>query len=271
MADKIKYTEYNIENFTGNLVVSKGGIDLKDTKFNLIGTNVAMNGTYEPTGYRSALFSYHLKASEFDIQRAYKEITLFREMVTMAKDAYGTVSLDYSLKGKLNSSMFPVMKSIEGQGTLSLANISFKGFKLLGAIADKTDAKSLEKGTLSDVNIKSSIKDNVMTIERTKMKMAGFRPRFEGQVSLDGDLNIGFRLGLPPLGIIGIPMRITGNAEDFKIKLGRYKASEVFGQGAKDDDEDEDEGSDVKSVNDSIPALPEVLPIQAPDSLPKSA
>ncbi|MEK6513484.1 AsmA-like C-terminal region-containing protein [Myroides odoratimimus] len=271
VADKIKYTEYNIENFTGNLVVSKGGIDLKDTKFNLIGTNVAMNGTYEPTGYRSALFSYHLKASEFDIQRAYKEITLFREMVTMAKDAYGTVSLDYSLKGKLNSSMFPVMKSIEGQGTLSLANISFKGFKLLGAIADKTDAKSLEKGTLSDVNIKSSIKDNVMTIERTKMKMAGFRPRFEGQVSLDGDLNIGFRLGLPPLGIIGIPMRITGNAEDFKIKLGRYKASEVFGQGAKDDDEDEDEGSDVKSVNDSIPALPEVLPIQAPDSLPKSA
>lgn len=271
VADKIKYTEYNIENFTGNLVVFKGGIDLKDTKFNLIGTNVAMNGTYEPTGYRSALFSYHLKASEFDIQRAYKEITLFREMVTMAKDAYGTVSLDYSLKGKLNSSMFPVMKSIEGQGTLSLANISFKGFKLLGAIADKTDAKSLEKGTLSDVNIKSSIKDNVMTIERTKMKMAGFRPRFEGQVSLDGDLNIGFRLGLPPLGIIGIPMRITGNAEDFKIKLGRYKASEVLGQGAKDDDEDEDEGTDVKSVNDSIPALPEVLPVQAPDSLPKSA
>ncbi|MDM1398494.1 hypothetical protein HX049_15170 [Myroides odoratimimus] len=271
LADKIKYTEYNIENFTGNLLVTNGSIDLKDTKFNLIGTNVSMNGTYEPTGYRSALFSYNLKASEFDIQRAYKEITLFREMVTMAKDAYGTVSLDYSLKGKLNSSMFPVMNSIEGQGTLSLANISFKGFKLLGAIADKTDAKSLEKGTLSDVNIKSSIKDNVMTIERTKMKMAGFRPRFEGQVSLDGDLNIGFRLGLPPLGIIGIPMRITGNAEDFKIKLGRYKASEVLGQGAKDDDEDEDEGSDVKSVNDSIPVIPEVLPIQAPDSLPKTA
>lgn len=258
VADKIKYTEYNLENFTGNLVVDKGGIDLKDTKFNLIGTNVTMNGTYKPTGYRSAEFSYNLKASEFDIQRAYKEITLFREMVSMAKDAYGTVALDYSLKGKLNSSMFPIMKSLEGKGTLSLANISFNGFKLLGAIADKTDAKSLEKGTLSDVNIKSSIKDNVMTIERTKMKMAGFRPRFEGQVSLDGDLNIGFRLGLPPMGIIGIPMRITGNAEDFKIKLGRYKASEVFGQGGGDDD-DEEEGSDVKSINDSIPPAP-VLP-----------
>lgn len=266
VADKIKYTEYNLENFTGNLVVDKGGVDLKDTKFNLIGTNVTMNGTYKPTGYRSAEFSYNLKASEFDIQRAYKEITLFREMVSMAKDAYGTVALDYSLKGKLNSSMFPIMRSLEGQGTLSLANISFKGFKLLGAIADKTDAKSLEKGTLSDVNIKSSIKDNVMTIERTKMKMAGFRPRFEGQVSLDGDLNIGFRLGLPPMGIIGIPMRITGNAEDFNIKLGRYKASEVFGQGG-DDDDDEEEGSDVKSINDSIPPAPVLPEVAKQDSI----
>ncbi|MGL4584144.1 MAG: AsmA-like C-terminal region-containing protein [Flavobacterium sp.] len=266
VADKIKYTEYNLENFTGNLVVDKGEVDLKDTKFNLIGTNVTMNGTYKPTGYRSAEFSYNLKASEFDIQRAYKEITLFREMVSMAKDAYGTVALDYSLKGKLNSSMFPIMRSLEGQGTLSLANISFKGFKLLGAIADKTDAKSLEKGTLSDVNIKSSIKDNVMTIERTKMKMAGFRPRFEGQVSLDGDLNIGFRLGLPPMGIIGIPMRITGNAEDFNIKLGRYKASEVFGQGGDDDDEEE-EGPDVKSINDSIPPAPVLPEVAKQDSI----
>jgi AsmA protein len=259
-ADKIKYTEYNLENFTGNLLIAHGGISLKDTQFNLIGTNVQMNGTYQSTGYKSALFSYNIKASDFDIQRAYKEITLFREMVSMAKDAYGVVSLDYSLKGQLNSSMFPVMKSLEGEGTLSLADISFKGFKLLGAIAEKTEAKSLENGSLSDVNINSSIKDNVITIERTKMKMAGFRPRFEGQVSLDGELNIGFRLGLPPLGIIGIPMKITGNSEDFSIKLGRYKPSEVLGKEVESDDED----IDVESVHDSIPELPEV-PADTPE------
>ncbi|MBN8110545.1 hypothetical protein J0J25_23865, partial [Vibrio vulnificus] len=83
-------------------------------------------------------------ASEFDIQRAYHEITLFREMVSMAKDAYGNVSLDYKLKGVLDKNMFPVMKSLEGAGVLSIEDISFKGFKLLGAIANKTDAKSLE-------------------------------------------------------------------------------------------------------------------------------
>ncbi len=254
-AKKVKYSEYNIEDFIGKLTINKGAITLDETNFSLIGTNVSMNGKYQPTGYRSALFDYHIAASDFDIQRAYHEITLFREMVSMAKDAYGKVSLNYKLSGQLNKDMFPVMKSLEGTGVLSIEDISFKGFKLLGAIADKTDAKSLENGTLSKVDIKSSIKDNVMTIERTKMKMAGFRPRFEGQVSLDGDLNIGFRLGLPPLGLIGIPMRITGNAEDFNIKLGRYKASEVLGQESEDDEEDD--GYEIKSVNDPLPELPE--------------
>lgn len=239
VAKKIKYSEYNLEDFKGGLLVNGGRIELQNTDFGLIGTKVNMNGSYQPTGFRSAKFDYAIKASDFDIQRAYKEITLFREMVTMAKDAYGQVSLNYQLGGNLDKNMFPVFRSLAGSGSMTLENIEFKGFNLLGAIAKETDTKSLEEGKVSDVEIKTTIKDNVMTIERTRMKMAGFRPRFEGQISLDGEMNIGFRLGLPPMGIIGIPMRIQGTSDNFKIKLGRYKASDVLGRPSDDEDEDE--------------------------------
>ncbi|MFY8005574.1 MAG: hypothetical protein ACOVNR_12035, partial [Chitinophagaceae bacterium] len=53
-----------------------------------------------------------------------------------------------------------------------------------------------------------------------------FRPKFSGQVSFDGDLNLKFRLGLPPLGIFGIPMNITGNQNNPIIRLGRGKNNE---------------------------------------------
>ena len=255
-ADKIKYTDYLLTDFIGDLQLNRGSIVLKETVFGLIGTKVNMSGDYKPEGLKKASFNYSIKASEFDIQRAYNEIALFREMVSMAKDAYGQVSLDYTLGGGLDKNMMPVMNSLKGGGTLSLDNIQFKGFKLLGAIAEKTEASSLENGEVSDVAIQSTIDNNVLTIDRTKMKMAGFRPRFEGQVSLDGELNIGLRLGLPPLGIIGVPMRITGTSDDFKIKIGRYKPSDVLGK-TDYDDEDDEEGSDVESINDIPPALPE--------------
>ncbi len=35
------------------------------------------------------------------------------------------------------------------------------------------------------------------------------------------------RLGLPPLGIIGIPIMVTGTQDDPKIKLGRKTKEEV--------------------------------------------
>lgn len=259
-AKKIKYSEYNVEDFTGSLLVNAGKIDLQNTTFGLIGTKVNMSGTYEPTGFRKAKFDYAIQASEFDIQRAYKEITLFREMVSMAKDAHGQVSLDYKLKGDLDKNMFPVFRSLVGGGSLTLENIEFKGFNLLGAIAKETNTKSLEEGKAKDVEIKTTIKDNVMTIERTRMKMAGFRPRFEGQVSLDGEMNIGLRLGLPPMGIIGIPMKIQGNSDNFKIKLGRYKPSEVLGRATEDDEEDEDEQPEAGTEQGLTPAGEEVVP-----------
>ena len=74
---------------------------------------------------------------------------------------------------------------------------------------------------MSKVDIHTSIKNNIITIERFKFKFAGFRPRIEGTTSFDGALNIKMRLGLPPLGLIGIPMTITGTKDNPQVKLGK--------------------------------------------------
>lgn len=240
---QIKYTDLILKNFKGNLVTQAGKVTVNQANFDLVGTQVDMKASYKPTSYTRAHFDYEIDASNFDIQRAYKEIKLFREMATMAKDAYGKVSLKYKLNGTLNAEMFPIMNTLEGAGELTLEDIQFKGFNLLNSIADKTDMTSLEDGSVSKVAIKTQIKNNVMNIERTRMKMAGFRPRFEGQVTLDGKMNIGFRLGLPPLGIIGIPMRITGTTDKFNIKLGRYKEEDMED---KPDEEDVEEARQLE-------------------------
>ncbi|WP_430613298.1 AsmA-like C-terminal region-containing protein [Flavobacterium sp. JP2137] len=240
---QIKYSDLLLKNFVGSVLAQSGKVVVDQANFDLVGTQVAMKASYKPTSYTRAHFDYEIDAANFDIQRAYKEIKLFREMATMAKDAYGKVSLKYKLNGTLNGEMFPIMNTLEGEGQMTLEDIQFKGFKLLNSIASKTDMNSLEDGSVSKVEINTSIKNNVMTIERTRMKMAGFRPRFEGQITLDGQMNIGFRLGLPPLGIIGIPMRIMGTADKFNIKLGRYKEEDLED---KPDEEDVEEARQLE-------------------------
>jgi AsmA protein len=221
---KVKYNGLDINDVKGKMSISKGQIILKQAGFNLIGAPVVMDATYGSLTPQKAYFDYHINAKDFDIKKAYNQIKLFHDMASSAAGAEGIVSLDYQLSGKLNSSMRPVYPSLKGGGVLSVKSVKLKGFKLFGAVGKQTGRDSLGKtGDVSKVDIKTTIANNIITIERTKMRFAGFRPRIEGQVSFSGNLNLKFRLGLPPLGILGIPMTITGTQDHPKIHLGNGK------------------------------------------------
>jgi len=231
---KVKYMGLDISDAKGQMSINNGQIVLKQTGFSLIGAPVVMDATYGSVSPQKAYFDYHINAKEFDIQRAYKEVKMFHDMASSAAHVQGVVSLDYQLSGKLNGDMKPIYPSIKGGGVLSVKKVKLYGFKLFSAVGKQTGHDSLAKGDVSKVDIKSTIANNIMTIERTKMRMAGFRPRFEGQVGLDGKLNLQFRLGLPPFGIFGIPMTITGTQENPKIKMGKAKKEDELKETTED-------------------------------------
>jgi AsmA protein len=221
---QVKYQGLNINDVKGQMTIANGQIILKQAGFTLVDAPVIMDATYGSVNPQHAYFDYHINAQNFDIQKAYSQIKLFRDMATSAKSAQGIVSLDYKLSGKLDKNMHPVYPSLKGGGVLSVQKVKIKGFRLFGSVAKATGKDSLGKpNDASKVDIKTTIANNIITIARTKMKFAGFRPRFEGQISFNGDLNLQFRLGLPPLGIFGIPMTITGTQTNPKIKLGHGK------------------------------------------------
>ncbi|MFT3920706.1 AsmA family protein [Cloacibacterium sp.] len=226
-ANEVLFKDIKLNNFKGNLALKQGNLALNNTEFGMIGSTFNANGTYTPINAKKAKFSIVTKAKNFDIQRAYKEIALFREMVSAAESAHGKVSMDYHLEGDLGADFFPKLKTIKGDGVLTLEDIQFKGFKVFNSVAEKTSTDALHDAKVSKVDIKTTIKDNVISIERTKFKIAGFRPRIEGQVTLDGYINVGMRLGLPPFGIIGIPIKITGPSDTFKVETGKYEKEEL--------------------------------------------
>lgn len=220
-ATKVDFNNLQLDNAHGNLVINGGKMLLKNTGFSVIDCPVNMNIVYGSESTNSAFFDFDVKAENFDIKRAYDEIKMFREMVTAAENAEGKVSLDYKVGGKLDGNMMPIYPSLVGGGTLSVKQVKMKGFRLFGAVSQKTGTEAMKNPDLTKVDIKTRIKNNIITIERFKFKVAGFRPRIEGTTSFDGRLNIKMRLGLPPLGIIGIPLTVTGTQDAPKVKLGR--------------------------------------------------
>lgn len=243
---KADFDSLAIHNFKGQVVLRQGKVQLQQTAMTVAGATFNLDGSYEPQTPNKARFDLKIKADSFSIERAYAEIPMFRELASSASGVKGLVALDYELSGRLDPSMQPVMPSIKGKGVINLKKVKLKGFRMMNAVSKSTNLADLADPPLSGINIKTSIKNNIINVERVKLRIAGFRPRFEGQISLDGDLNIKGRVGLPPFGIFGIPFTISGNSEHPVVKLKRDKDGKIL-QEKEDIDEGEEE-------------VPEVLP-----------
>lgn len=220
---EVDYDSIPVKNVAARIALTKNGLSLKGGKMEVAGARFLTDIDYTPSSLDRALFSVKAKADSFSIKRAYREIPLFRELFSSASAMEGLISLNYSLSGALDGEMSPVLTTLRGKGEIVLDDVKVKGLKVLSAISSEMGRDSIDNPQLKSVVIKSSISDNIIKIERTRLRVFGFRPRFEGEASLDGRLNIRFRLGLPPFGIIGIPATITGTMDKPKVNLRRSR------------------------------------------------
>jgi len=226
-AKKVEYDGLILNNVLGNLAVRNGKLLFEKIGFDIIDCNVGINGFYDDLNPKKAAFDIRFVAKNFNVKRAYKEIKMFRELASAAEKAEGIISLDYTVKGILNEEMQPVYPSLEGKGVVSISKVKINGLKLFGQLSDKTDFESINNPDLSKVDIKSSIKNNIITVEETKMRIALFRLRIKGETSFDGQLNLKIRVGLPPVGLIGIPVVITGTSDNPKVKIFSKTGQEI--------------------------------------------
>ena len=218
-ADKVEYTGLVLNQLKGKVGISKGKIYLDNANFNIIDCLVNIDAGYDDESPISANFNVHFKAKNFSVKRAYKEIPLFHDLVTAAEKAEGIISLDYKLNGDLDGNMSPIYPSLKGGGTINVRDVKVAGLKMFGSMGDKTGVDGLSNPDMKDVQIKTTIDNNLIRIEPFTLKVATFRPTIKGTTSFDGLLDIRVRLGLPPGGLVGIPIVVTGTHEDPKIKI----------------------------------------------------
>lgn len=250
-AKKINYEGLILENFIGELLIDSAKLKLNKTGFQMIGTSVNMDAVYQNVKNATALFDFAIQAKDFDVKRAYKEVKLFKAMAPAAASAQGIISIDYRLKGRLDKTMNPVYPSLEGGGTLSVRNVKFKGFKLFNNASKESGKESLKDPDVKNVDLKTTIKNNIIALEKVKIKMAGFRLKIQGEMDFDHHLKYKMRIGLPPLGIIGIPLTVSGTSDNPKIKMGKEESDPLEEQADTESDHVE-----VPKYNDGTPVLP---------------
>ncbi|MDX6183768.1 AsmA-like C-terminal region-containing protein [Flavobacterium sp. Fl-77] len=217
--EKVAYNGLLLKSISGKTGITKGQFFMQNTTFNIIDCAVAIDATYKDESPTMANFDLYFRANDFSVEKAYKEISMFKKMVSVADKAKGIITIDYKIKGDLNGNMSPIYGSLKGDGVIKLEEVQIKGLKLFDKISTATGQKGFDNPDLKGIEIKSSIDNNLIHIQPFTFRVATFRPTIKGTTSFDGLLDLRMRLGLPPFGIIGIPIVITGTHQNPKIKV----------------------------------------------------
>jgi AsmA protein len=225
---KVEFKGLALNHLKGQASVDKGQVYLKNTSFDIIGSKMNIDARYQDESPLTANYDVALKVLDFDVQRAYKEIDMVREMATAAKNVKGIVSIDYKLKGDFDRNMKPIYPSLEGGGIVNLRDVEVKNLKMLSAVGDNIGSKAFNNPDMKGVNIETHIKNNLIHVDKFTFRVSILRPSISGTTSFNGLLDLRVRIGILPGGLIGFPIVVTGTHENPKIKIFSKKGQGIL-------------------------------------------
>ncbi|HWZ21157.1 MAG TPA: AsmA-like C-terminal region-containing protein, partial [Cytophagaceae bacterium] len=220
--DVILYEDMVIRKMQGDIKIADGILTLKETGFNSLNALFNISCDYNTQDVKHPLFDMDIDIKELDINKAYKEIKLVRDLAPAMADTYGIFSITYQLKGGLNKQMEVKTETLAGGGELRIADAKVNGMKMFEEISKSAKKKEINDPHLKDLVIKSTIKDNKLKVEPFQMQISGFNAEIEGISNIQGAGTISYLVKLELLNDkIKIPFHVTGTYDNPKVAVGK--------------------------------------------------
>ncbi|MDB5274630.1 MAG: outer rane assembly protein [Chitinophagaceae bacterium] len=222
----VKYEDMFITKMDGEIRIKDGVLSMTETGFNTLNALFSVSGDYDTRNLAHPLFDFKLNIKELDINKAYRELKLVRDLAPAAADAYGIFSVDYAIKGELDQNMSPKTQTLVGGGEVRIAEAKIDGMKMFEEISKASKKQELNDPHLKDVVIDTEIRDNKLYVKPFSMNISGFDMDIEGVNNISGAINYVVKIELFPIDKLKIPCHVTGTYDNPKVLLGKGKGTE---------------------------------------------
>ena len=208
--DKMVYTNLEISNFEGRVIIRDGAIILDENSFNLLDGTFSLSGSYDTKGLEEPKYDLGFDVKDLSIASAFESFSTVQEFVPIAKQVTGKFSTNFNVNGLLGNDMMPLMDKINLEGLVNVAQAALTGgefsTKLNSLAAFKSGAASSDSDksiSIKDVLIKTEIKDGHLFVEPFDLEVNGQKATLGGSNTLDGQLSYSMLIKEIPTGAIG--------------------------------------------------------------------
>ena len=218
--DVVLYEDMIIKKMKGDIKITDGILTLKETGFNSLNALFNISCDYNTQNVKHPLFDMDLEIQELDMNKAYKEVKLIRELAPAMANTFGMLSISYQVKGELDNKMGVKTETLVGGGEVRIADAKVNGMKIFDEISKSAKKKEINDPHLKDLVIKTTIKNNQLKVEPFQMKISGFDAEIEGISDIKGTISYVVKLQLL-MDKIKIPFHVTGTYDNPKVAMGK--------------------------------------------------
>ena len=257
---KIQLDGYDLTNFKGGITIRDRKMTLDQTSMNLLDGKLLASGFYETTSPNRPSFDFVLNVQKFDVNKTVTTFNTVEKMVPLFKKSEETYSTDFEIQGVFDDKMEVIGESLHGKGVLITHQLGLKNFAPLEMAADQLKKEELRNPRLDNMRLTFTIEGGKMFMDPFDVKTGNITTTLSGWTAFDQTIEYDMNMAIPreEFGgaankaasqlldvlkqntgqsvelpeIVNITGKITGTAEDPKIKLDLPK----FGGGSAKED-----------------------------------
>lgn len=198
VADQVQYTNIELNDFRGSVVIQDEAVVVEDGSSRLLGGRANFAGAYDTSDPEEPGFRFHYDLQTLDFGQAFSTLNSFAALAPIGRFIQGNFSSDLILEGTLGKDFYPVLSSIDAKGFLATANAQLAQIGPLQKIGQALDVQALA----SDVNLSSlqtwfEITDGKVEVKPFDVTVAGIPMNIQGSHGIDAAMDYQILAAIP--------------------------------------------------------------------------
>ncbi|MGY6521073.1 MAG: AsmA-like C-terminal region-containing protein [Mongoliitalea sp.] len=197
LAKEVLYDNLNLRDVRGNMTLRNGVLSFKDTGMRLLGGQVTMNGSYDPTDLTKPTFDFGLAINSLSIPESFKAFNTVQILAPIAQHLTGVVNSTLNFSGTLGADMMPILSSLDGKGILRVAEASYQNSAIVQGVTSLTRLNETNTLVFRNVAIPIQISQGVLNVQPFDVRLWDYQANIQGSTGFDGSINYLINMQVP--------------------------------------------------------------------------
>ncbi len=197
-AKNVQYDNITLKEVSGQLVLKDEKVSFINTKANLLGGAIAINGSVS-TKTNPATFDMDMGIQNFDISESFAMLETFQSIAPIAKALKGKLNTSFALKGNLGDDMTPDLNSLSGNALAQMLvdQIDTKQSQVLSLLSSQFTYLDPNRLNLKDLKTAVTFAEGKVTLKPITLKWNDISMQINGVHGFDKSLNYNLQMELP--------------------------------------------------------------------------